>query len=99
MPSRIIAWNIVRMMGMGYKAHPKISGALKRRRTFVNLDLVFRGYRSRDVFRYINNENLRAYIEGITKSHTEGGFGLAYSSEWEAYIYMTGLRDMDLWRG
>ncbi|MCJ7432963.1 MAG: alpha/beta hydrolase [Anaerolineales bacterium] len=99
MPSRIIAWNIARAIGIGYKIHPKISGALKRRRTFDNLDLVFRGYRTRDVFQYMSDENLRVYIEGITRPRAEGGFELAYSPEWESHIYLTSLRDMDLWRG
>ncbi len=98
-PSRMIAWNIARAIGLGYKIHPKISGALKRRRTFDNLEHVFRGYRARDVFRFMNDENLRIYIKGITKARAEGGFELAYSPEWESHIYLTGLRDMDLWRG
>jgi pimeloyl-ACP methyl ester carboxylesterase len=99
MPSRIIAWNIVRAIGLGYKSHPKISSALKRRRIFDNLELVFRGYRAREVFKYMSDENLKTYIKGITKARAEGGFELAYSPEWESHIYLTGLRDMDLWRG
>jgi len=98
-PSRIIAWNIARAIGIGYKIHPKISGALKRRRTFDNLELVFRGYRNRDVFHYMSDENLWAYIKGIAKPRAEGGFELAYSPEWESRIYLTSLCDMDLWRG
>ena len=97
-PSFLVMWNLVRALGLGIKAHPKIAGALKRRRTFDNLDMVFRGYRSREVFKYMSDENLRAYIEGITKPKADGGFELAYSPEWEAHIYLTGLRDFDLWR-
>lgn len=97
-PSFLLTWNLVRSLGLGNKLHPKIAGALKRRRTFDNLDMVFRGYRSREVFKYMSDENLRAYIEGITKPKTEGGFELAYSPEWESHIYLTGLRDFDLWR-
>jgi pimeloyl-ACP methyl ester carboxylesterase len=99
MPSFLVTWNLVRALGLGNKAHPKIVGALKRRRTFDNLDLVFRGYRSREVFKYMSDENLRAYIAGIAKPREGGGFELAYSPEWEARIYLTGLRDFDLWRG
>jgi pimeloyl-ACP methyl ester carboxylesterase len=98
-PSRMIAWNIARAIGISYKVHPNILGALKRRRTFDNLELVFRGYRARGVFKHISDENLRTYIKGITKACAEGGFELAYSPEWESHIYLTGLRDMDLWRG
>ena len=98
MPSRLLAWNIVRAVGLGEKLHPKVSGALKRRRTFDNLDIVFRGYRNRDVFKYMSDENLRIYIEGITHQ-TDNGYELVFSPEWEARIYFTGLRDFDIWRG
>lgn len=98
-PWRIIWWNAARAIGLGYWLHPKISGALKRRRTFDNLDIVFRGYRSREVFQYMNDESLRTYIAGITKPTADGGYELVYSPEWETRIYYTGLRDFDLWRG
>jgi pimeloyl-ACP methyl ester carboxylesterase len=97
-PSFLVMWHLVRAMGLGNKLHPKITGALKRRRTFDNLDMVFRGYRVREVFKYMSDESLRAYIAGITKPKADGGFELAYSPEWESHIYLTGLRDFDLWR-
>ncbi len=96
---RMISWNFVRAIGLGNKLHPLISAALRRRRTFDDLDTVYRGYRNRQVFRYMNNENLRAYIEGITKPSASGGYELVFSPEWEARIYYTGLRDFDIWRG
>jgi pimeloyl-ACP methyl ester carboxylesterase len=46
----------------------------------------------------MSDESLRAYISGIAKHREGGGFELAYSPEWEARIYLTGLRDFDLWR-
>lgn len=97
-PSFLVMWNLIRASGLGRRLHPRIAGALKRRRTFDNLDLVFRGYRSRDVFKYMSDEDLRAYIAGITVQKSDGSFELAQSPEWEAHIYLTGLRDFDLWR-
>jgi pimeloyl-ACP methyl ester carboxylesterase len=98
-PYFIVMWNIARILGIGYHIHPKISGALKRRREFNDLDLVFRGYRNREVFRYLSDENLQAYIRGITKPKIDGNYELVYSPEWETHIYYTGIwRDMDLWR-
>ena len=96
--SRLIAWNIIRAAGLGAKVHPLIAGAQRRRRTFNDLDTVFRSYRTRDVFRYLSDESLRHYIEGITKPRDGGGFELVFSPEWEAHIYLTGLRDFDLWK-
>lgn len=97
-PSFLVLWNFLRAIGLGNTVHPKTAGALKRRRTFDNLDLVFRGYRSREVFRYMSDENLKAYISGITRPKADGTFELVYSPEWEAHIYLTGMRDFDLWR-
>lgn len=96
-PSFLFSWRIVRALGLGDKFHPLILGAQKRRRTFDDLETVFRGYRNRNIFRYMSDENLRIYIAGITRK-TSDGYELIYSPEWEAHIYRTGLRDFDLWR-
>ncbi len=93
----MISWNFLRAIGLGDRLHPSIRGALKRRRTFDDLDLVLNRYRSRSVFRYMSDENLRTYIEGIMRK-TDGGYELVFSPEWEARIYYTGLRDFDIWR-
>jgi pimeloyl-ACP methyl ester carboxylesterase len=99
-PYFILFWNLVRAAGLGWKKHPKISGALNRRRHFDDLDTVFRGYRRRSVFRNLSDESLRAYIEGMTRPGAGGGYELVYSPEWEALIYYTGIwHDLDLWRG
>lgn len=97
LPQRLIAWKLIRAIGLGYRLHPKIAGSLRRRRTFDDLDTVFRRYRNREVFRYLRDENLHIYIEGITKPKN-GRYELVFSPEWETRIYFTGLRDFDLWR-
>ena len=97
-PSFLIGWNVLRAIGLGEKAHPLIAGTKKRRRTFDNLETVFRGYRTRPIFRYMSDDSLRTFIKGITKPKPDGTYELAYSPEWEARIYLTGLQDFDLWR-
>jgi pimeloyl-ACP methyl ester carboxylesterase len=96
-PSRLLSWSFVRAIGLGHKLHPKIPGVLKRRRNFDDLELVFRGYRKRSVFKYMSDEHLRTYVEGMTRK-TDRGYDLVYSPEWESRIYLTGLRDFDIWR-
>ncbi len=99
-PAMIVFWNLVRWLGLGWRLHPKIPGALNRRRSFDDLEIVFRGYRRRSVFRYFSDEHLRAYIHGILKPRPTGGYELIYSPEWEARIYYSGVwRDFDLWQG
>jgi pimeloyl-ACP methyl ester carboxylesterase len=98
-PSFLVGWNFIRAIGLGEKTHPLIPAAKKRRREFNDLDVLFRSYRSKPVFRYMSDESLWAYIAGITKPKADGGYELAYTPEWETHIYLTGLRDHDLWRG
>lgn len=98
-PPFLAMWSIIRAVGLKDRVHPLILGAKRRRRTFDDLETVFRGYRNRPVFRYMSEKNLRIYIEGITKPAADGGYELVYSPEWEAQIYRTGLHDFDIWRG
>src|SRR6266540_4524853 len=97
-PSRLIWWRFFSALGLGDRAYPLIRGTKKRRRVFDHLETVFRGYRSRNIFRYMSDENLRIYIEGITQPKADHTYELVYSPEWEAQIYRTGLRDFDIWR-
>jgi pimeloyl-ACP methyl ester carboxylesterase len=95
----ILEWNLMRLSGQGYRFHPLIKGALNRRREFDDLDTVFKGYRRRDIFRFFSDENLRAFIQGMTQPKANGGYGLVFSPEWEARIYYTGVwHDWDLWQ-
>ena len=97
-PSFMLSWHIFRILGLGERFYPLIQGAKKRRRSFDNLDTVFRGYRSRNIFRYMSDENLKIYIEGITKPKADGGYELVYPPEWEAQVYRTGMHDFDILR-
>ncbi len=96
-PSFLVWWNFIRAIGLGYRLHPMISGALKRRRTFDDLEKVFSRYRTRTVFKYMSDEDLWHYVTGITRKR-EQGYELVFSPEWEAHIYYTGLVDFDIWR-
>jgi len=98
-PPILTGWNVARVVGLGEKFHPLIHAAKKRRREFKDLETVFRSYRTKPIFRYMNDESLKQYIEGITKPKADGGYELVYTPEWETHIYLTGLRDHDLWRG
>lgn len=96
-PRFLIVWYIARALGLADRFHPLIPGAKKRRRTFSDLETVFRSYRNRSIFRYMSDENLQTYIRGITRKTTDG-YELVYSPEWESQIYRTGMQDFDIWR-
>jgi Predicted hydrolases or acyltransferases (alpha/beta hydrolase superfamily) len=97
-PGFQLRWQIVRGLGWGDWLHPLIPVAKKRRRSFDNLETVYHRYRHRTVFRYISDENLRILIDGMTVRTSDGRYELAYSPEWEAQLYRTGMQDSDIWR-
>jgi pimeloyl-ACP methyl ester carboxylesterase len=97
-PQFFFLWHTIRLLGLGDRLHPLIPGTKKRRRTFSDLETVFGRYRTREVFRYMSDENLRIYIDGITRK-TSDGYELVYSPDWEAQIYRTWMHDFDIWRG
>jgi len=96
-PSILVLYQITRATGLGNRVSPWVLRARKRRRTFDDLETVFLSYRKRDIFRYMSDEGLNAYIEGITRPSIGGGYELAYSPEWEARLYSTAMRDFDIW--
>jgi pimeloyl-ACP methyl ester carboxylesterase len=99
-PYFIAFWNLMRGLKMGQRFHPLVAGARRRRREFDDLERLYNGYRRRSVFRYMDDDSLRAYVEGIACQRDGGGYQLCYSADWEIRIYLTGIwRDMDIWRG
>jgi pimeloyl-ACP methyl ester carboxylesterase len=97
-PFIIRSWQAIRALGLGYPLHPLVLAARNRRRRFDDLDRLFKGYRRKPVFRYMDDPALRAYVEGIA-CPGEHGYKLCYSADWEMRIYATSLwRDMDIWR-
>jgi len=97
-PFIIRSWKIICALGLGYQMHPLVRAAKDRRRQFDNLDRLFEGYRRKPVFRYMDDPELHAYIEGIA-CPGEYGYHLCYSVDWEMRIYVTSVgSDMDIWR-
>jgi pimeloyl-ACP methyl ester carboxylesterase len=92
-------WNYVKQLGLGYKLHPLIPVAKGRRRFFDDLNILFKAYRRKKIFRYISDDNLKILINGMVRSNNRSGYELAYSPEWEIKIYYTGVSsDADIWR-
>ncbi len=98
-PSVIHSWQAICGLGLGYQMHPLVRAARKRRREFDDLDRLFKGYRRRPVFKYMDDASLHAYVDGIA-CKAEKGYKLCYSVEWEMHIYATSVwHDMDIWHG
>jgi pimeloyl-ACP methyl ester carboxylesterase len=93
-PHRLVEWRLRRAKDPD--SHPLIQVTQNRRRTFSDLDEAFTGFRGKSIFRYLSDEQLWIYTEGITRK-TENGYELIYSPEWESRIYFTSLQDFDIW--
>ncbi len=99
-PAMIAAMRLVRTLGLSYRLHPLVQGALRRRRVFESRAGLLKGYRRKSIFRYMSDASLEAYVEGLTRPRPDGQYELVYSPEWEARIYVTGVwHDTDIWRG
>jgi pimeloyl-ACP methyl ester carboxylesterase len=99
-PGRVMmSWSLTRTLGLAYRLHPMIRGALSRRTVFRSPDEVFARYRRHAIFRYLSDEHLRACIAGLTTLQADGSVRLVYSPEWEARVYYTAIwNDWDIWR-
>ncbi len=94
-----LSWQVISALGLAERVHPLIKSASRRRQTFTDRETIFKSYRQKSVFRYLDDESLRKYIEGMVSSAPGGGWQLRYSVDWEVRIYATGVKaDLDLWR-
>ena len=94
-----IAWDIIFRLGLAYRLHPLVKGALRRRTCFENDSAMFTNYRKKAIFRRMNDESLRAYVDALACQDQAGQIQLCYPADWEARIYVTGIRaDLELWR-
>jgi len=94
-----IQWDLIYRLGLGYRLHPLVGGARKRRSSFQSRDEMFENYRKKAVFIRLNDDNLHAYVDALACPRSGGGFELCYKPDWEARIYVTGVRaDMEIWR-
>jgi pimeloyl-ACP methyl ester carboxylesterase len=99
-PRRILTWDLIYRLGLGYRVHPMIKSAMRRRNEFESREAMFANYRKKAVFRRMDDSALHAYCDSLACPVPDGSLQLCYSPAWEARIYVTGLRaDMELWRG
>jgi pimeloyl-ACP methyl ester carboxylesterase len=93
-----LAWEIIFRLGLAYQLNPLVKGAIRRRTCFESNSAMFANYRTKTVFRKMNDEGLRAYVDALACQGPEGQIQLCYSADWEARIYVTCIRaDRELW--
>lgn len=98
-PYFILIWRLALKFKFADRLHPHLSTTLKRRRVFDDLERARVSYRRRKTFRFMSDEALAGYIEGITYKTKDEQYKLRYSPEWEARVYYASIwTDMDIWR-
>lgn len=98
-PGMIVFWDLIYRLRLTYRLHPLVKGALKRRSEFESRAAMFANYRSKAVFRRLSDAALADYVEALACPRANGRVGLCYPPEWEARIYVTGMRaDLEIWR-
>ena len=96
-PRIIFLWSIVAKLNLQKRFHPWINATLNRKMIYDNFDEIFKSYRKKNVFKKISDNNLKIYINSITKIHNQK-LHITYSKEWEHQIYKTGLiEDYYIW--
>ena len=98
-PRAIIFWDLLYRLGLGYRVHPLVKGALKRREDFESREAMYANYRKKSIFQRLNDQALADYTNAMGCSSPDGSVRLCYPARWEARIYVTALRaDMEIWR-
>lgn len=98
-PIMSFTWDLVFRLGLAYRLHPLVRSALRRRTCFENPSVMFDNYRKKEVFSRMNDEALYAYVAALACPDQDGQIQLCYPAQWEARIYVTGIRaDLELWR-
>jgi len=98
LPWLSMLWKVVTKLGLQYRFHPLIKGALKRRYRFPSRAAMYKNYRSKPIFHRISDGGLREYVNALAREEPNGEVILAYPPAWEARIYATaGLCEPYIW--
>jgi len=98
-PKFIFLWRIIEKIGLQNTVHPWVRATLNRKMIYDSFDDIFQSYRKKKVFSKIDNNNLKIYIDSITKIGYDNKLYITYSKQWEYIIYKTGLvADMYIWK-
>ncbi|MFM8320933.1 MAG: alpha/beta fold hydrolase [Chloroflexota bacterium] len=99
LPQATYLWELTYRLGLAYRVHPLVKGALRRRSAFESRQAMFANYRKKPVFARMDDAALSAYVDSLACEQADGSLALCYPPDWEARIYVTSLRaDLEIWR-
>ena len=98
-PKIIFFWKFIRLLGLDDSLHPLSKKTLNRKMIYEDYDSMYKSYRKKSIFKYINDKNLNIYIKSITKQNKDKTIKITFPKEWEYKIYKTGIvEDNYIWR-
>ena len=98
-PQFILFWKLIKLIRLDDYFHPLSKKTLNRKMNYDNYDSIFKSYRRKNVFKYISDENLKIYINSITKIDEDKSLKITFPKQWEYRIYKTGIsEDNYIWR-
>lgn len=92
---RSLTWGLLKRWGRAHTM-PLMAGALRRRDSWSDRELVRRSWSGKPAFEGWTDEAFNAYLEhGIVEDEDSGGYRLRYPKAWEARIFE--LTPHDVW--
>mgnify|MGYP006081049873 FL=1 len=98
-PQFILFWKLIKFISLDDYFHPLSKKTLNRKMNYKNFDSIFKSYRKKNVFKYITDENLKIYINSITRTKADQSMEITFPKQWEYKIYKTGIsEDNYIWK-
>lgn len=93
-------WQLIKWTSFGDRIHPMIKLSKNQKLIYKSKSSLIKRYRSKKIFKNINDENLKFLIDGLIKSDIDGTVKIKFPKDWEIQIYRSngGLSDEKIWK-
>tara|TARA_B100000700_G_scaffold322204_1_gene423151 strand:- start:383 stop:1246 length:864 start_codon:yes stop_codon:yes gene_type:complete len=96
---QMFIWKIIQWTQFGVKLHPMIQSSKNQKMIHDSIEELLNKYRTKKIFKKINDKNLEYLISGLTKKTADGRIKIAFPKDWELRIYQAGGgSDKYIWR-
>lgn len=97
-PKIIFVWKLLNMFNLQDKFLNLSKSAKNKKMHYKSYNELYNNYRKKEIFKLINDENLKLYIDSIIKINEDKSIDITYSNHWERTIYNKGLlKDNYIW--
>ena len=98
-PKIIFVWKLLNMFNLQDKFLDLSKSAKNKKMDYKSYNELYTNYRKKEIFKLINDENLKLYIDSIIQINEDKSIDITYSNNWERIIYNKGLlKDNYIWK-